>query len=405
LLAVDLDFSALFSQDSIRNRSGGSDDLLDSSIDGCCRLVTDAYAQNQSDSGNGLKDNGAFAANAFHPPVQLGYNNNDNGDNVVFLPDTNNSVTVDVAASLVTRLHLFALSANGASNMQVTLTYADGLDVLTTQVADWFDEVKDREVNGDAIRYHLIDGMDRVDDGFRIGFHDASDPAVFGHVFDVNPQRGLQSFTITNVNTESGTPNLVVLGATMDLVIAPISFAKSFDPPVIGAGSVSTLTFDILNEDEANGVGELAFVDVLPAGVSIAAPARATSACDGILFSVTVEVPATIPLATTVTNTTSSVTGKINGLDVSGAAATDSFLVEMFATTRFDFGDAPTAIDTGFTSSYPVTLAQNGARHSGGPLILGQKIDPEDGCGRQRRGCSQWGDRIVPCARFVIEPT
>jgi hypothetical protein len=42
-----------------------------------------------------------------------------------------------------------------------------------------------------------------------------------------------------------------------------------------------------------------------------------------------------------------------------------------------DFGDAPTAAQSGFATSYPVTLAQNGARHTAGALFLGASIDVE----------------------------
>ena len=42
-----------------------------------------------------------------------------------------------------------------------------------------------------------------------------------------------------------------------------------------------------------------------------------------------------------------------------------------------DFGDAPASNHSGFPSSYPVTLEQNGARHTVGDLFLGQGVDVE----------------------------
>lgn len=43
----------------------------------------------------------------------------------------------------------------------------------------------------------------------------------------------------------------------------------------------------------------------------------------------------------------------------------------------FDFGDAPTAAQSGRANDYPVVLAQDGARHLTGTLLLGSLIDSE----------------------------
>lgn len=56
------------------------------------------------------------------------------------------------------------------------------------------------------------------------------------------------------------------------------TFSKTFEPATIGPGSVSTLRFTIGNSTAA-AVGNLAFTDILPAGVTIADPPRATSNC------------------------------------------------------------------------------------------------------------------------------
>lgn len=60
------------------------------------------------------------------------------------------------------------------------------------------------------------------------------------------------------------------------------SFTKTFAPDTIGPGSTSTLRFDIVNQDSVP-VTDLAFTDVLPAGVAIASPSGAVSGCGGIL--------------------------------------------------------------------------------------------------------------------------
>ncbi|MEM1056355.1 MAG: T9SS type A sorting domain-containing protein [Bacteroidota bacterium] len=63
--------------------------------------------------------------------------------------------------------------------------------------------------------------------------------------------------------------------------LAQPSFSKTFLPDQIGPGSVSTLSFRIDNSDFATPVTDIAFTDVLPAGVTIATPAVASTTCGG----------------------------------------------------------------------------------------------------------------------------
>ncbi|MCO8121088.1 M12 family metallo-peptidase [Stieleria sp. TO1_6] len=53
--------------------------------------------------------------------------------------------------------------------------------------------------------------------------------------------------------------------------------------------------------------------------------------------------------------------------------------VQLIAAPELDFGDAPSAPQSGFASSYPVTLAEDGARHSTSPTgpRLGPNLDTE----------------------------
>ena len=61
------------------------------------------------------------------------------------------------------------------------------------------------------------------------------------------------------------------------------AFSKIFSPDTMGPGGTSTLTFTINNGGGGN-LDSLAFTDVLPAGVTIANPASATTNCaDGTL--------------------------------------------------------------------------------------------------------------------------
>lgn len=61
-----------------------------------------------------------------------------------------------------------------------------------------------------------------------------------------------------------------------------VTFSKSFNPSTIGPGSTSALRFDIVN-NSGLFASNLAFTDILPAGVTIADPASALSDCGGTL--------------------------------------------------------------------------------------------------------------------------
>ncbi len=77
--------------------------------------------------------------------------------------------------------------------------------------------------------------------------------------------------------------SFVVSALCASAASAQPDFSKSFNPPTIGPGSVSTLTFTI---DNSGGpiVQDLAFVDTLPSAVVIATPANAFTDCpNGIL--------------------------------------------------------------------------------------------------------------------------
>ena len=83
-----------------------------------------------------------FSANAQHPDVQLGYNNNNDGSNVVFSNSGSTaSTSIDLAQTQIgnyDNLHVFATATNGATDLQIDLQYADGTESFTTTVTDWF---------------------------------------------------------------------------------------------------------------------------------------------------------------------------------------------------------------------------------------------------------------------------
>jgi hypothetical protein len=76
-----------------------------------------------------------------------------------------------------------------------------------------------------------------------------------------------------------------MLAASMSLHAQALpTFGKTFNPSTIGPGSVSVLRFDITNP-VPSGVTDIAFTDVLPAGMTIATPATAFTNCTDAFLS------------------------------------------------------------------------------------------------------------------------
>jgi subtilase family serine protease len=76
-VTIQFDTTSIFNADVVVNNAGGTInsagrtplDLSDQA------LITNSAAAQLSPSGNGLPDNGFFAANSFHPDVQLSFSN------------------------------------------------------------------------------------------------------------------------------------------------------------------------------------------------------------------------------------------------------------------------------------------------------------------------------------------
>ena len=146
------------------------------------------------------------------------------------------------------------------------------------------------------------------------------------------------------------------------------AFSTSFSPNSIGPGGTTTLTYTIDNTSSATGVTDMAFINTLPAGVTLATPASASTSCVGSsaatatlsapdggatfgfsdgrlagLASCTVSVNVTSSVAAAYTNTTGDLTSSAGN---SGAASSNLTIV----TTRASFTKA----------FVPSTINQNG---------------------------------------------
>jgi uncharacterized repeat protein (TIGR01451 family) len=148
-------------------------------------------------------------------------------------------------------------------------------------------------------------------------------------------------------------------------------FSKSFLPSTIGPGSVSTLTFLIVNEDVSNPVSDLAFTDNLPAGVVIASPANAMATCTNSVLTAP-EGGAVITLSggrlgaaeacIVAVNVTSSSIGthtNVSGDLTSSAGNSGPAIADLIVDTArpgFRKGFSPASISVGQTSALTFTI-------------------------------------------------
>ncbi|MEG4918730.1 DUF4347 domain-containing protein, partial [Microcoleus sp. B7-D4] len=235
---VQFNLTSVFDRDVIINYTGGVTDTLQGELGNAAggasidTLITQSFATLKGGaSGNGLPDNGFFAANAFRPDVQLGYNNTNNGNNAKVLTTNGTSFNFAVTPNQYSQIHLFATSTNGSAGMQVTFNYSDGTTGTgtATVVPDWYDEITETSSS-----YYLIDGMDRSSDTAGNGYQNANDPALFGFMFNPNPAKTLQSITLSKTSGTSVDNYLGVFGATG--VLADIT------PPTVSLTSAAAAT-------------------------------------------------------------------------------------------------------------------------------------------------------------------
>ena len=203
----DFNVSNTFNADGIVNRNNGVTDTTQDGIDKSnSNLITQSFAATTA-GGIGLPDNGWFAANNFHPEIQLQYRNTDNGNNIRLIKTTTGSFDFQVQENTYSEVHIAALSTEGSSDIRLKFTYQDGTTALTNDVTvpDWFNEITET-----TSLYYLLNDMNRVNSTRTMDL--VKDPALFGLQF-VNPN-ALKTVTNISVEKTSGTGYLSFFGAT-----------------------------------------------------------------------------------------------------------------------------------------------------------------------------------------------
>lgn len=174
-----LDISSAFNADVILNNGNGGLDLVGEGVDSGNRAYLTQSAANErgGGAGNGLPDDGLFTNTPFGAPVQLAYNNSDDGNNAIRLTGSQGgfiSLLPEDQGQYVS-LYLLATNGDGDGMLDLTLQYSDGtMQSESIVVDDWFNDDGELE---DGV-FALINGLDRT--GIDLaGFEDINDPAIF----------------------------------------------------------------------------------------------------------------------------------------------------------------------------------------------------------------------------------
>jgi len=149
---------------------------------------------------------------------------------------------------------------------------------------------------------------------------------------------------------------------------------KEFTDDPVAPGGTVTLAFTLTNLDDTHSITGIAFSDDLDAVLTglAAVPPLSTGTCGGTLggtsvlsysggslapgascsMSVTVSVPSGGALSTTVTNTTSSITGTADGLPITGDPASDDLQIDTLLFTKAF--DGPAVVGDTVTLSFTI---------------------------------------------------
>jgi Domain of unknown function DUF11 len=177
--------------------------------------------------------------------------------------------------------------------------------------------------------------------------------------------------------TMGATPNVPFSPAADTLVVSKeqLQLTKAFAKPQVIPGGTVGLTFTLTNLNTNNSATAIAFTDDLNAalpglmttgaipanpcngtgtltgGTTISFSAGVLAAGASCTFTVTVQVPASVGVGSTITNTTSVVTGTMNTLAVTGTAASDDlgFVLLSLSKSFLSSGTPNTSVNLRFT--------------------------------------------------------
>jgi hypothetical protein len=172
-------------------------------------------------------------------------------------------------------------------------------------------------------------------------------------------------------------PGETVTCTFVNIKLSDVGFSKAFFPDTIGPGSTTQLRFDIDNIESATPVTDLAFTDVLPAGITIATPSSASTDCTdavltapdgGTTISLTggrLGANSSCSVAVNVigTSTATNTSGDLTSSDGTSGAAVATLTVDQ-ARPSFEKTFAPSSVSLGGTSTLTLTISSGGGANS-----------------------------------------
>lgn len=207
---VQLNLNPLYNIDGVANIGDGTQSALDQpNAGGNFVFLTQSLATSRvGAAGNGLADSGLYAADEFHPEMQLGYGLNPNGNNVLQFAGTG-PVNFALAAGFYNEIHVAAMTGGGNTLLNLMLHYEDGSEMSSTAfVNDWYNDF-----SASANLYYLANSLDRISANGSV-YENANDPGLFGHRFLVDGSRKLLSFDFVASGTSTFEPRMNIFGAT-----------------------------------------------------------------------------------------------------------------------------------------------------------------------------------------------
>ena len=154
---------------------------------------------------NALPDDGKFAANTRHPEVVLNYSNAaDPASPQTHLVKAGEAVSFSLPAAVYSKLFLFFNGAAGGSPVTFTLTYADGMEMQTAMVPDYYADVSAT----DPVIFNLATNLAKYDKTSKVT--EANHHNITG--VELHPGAGKTLTKLSFVRGAMG--NLVFWGAT-----------------------------------------------------------------------------------------------------------------------------------------------------------------------------------------------
>jgi len=208
-----LDISSIFNADVVINGTDTTNTGLDGA--GTAYYTQSAYEAacypDPDPDPQGLADDGYYPSNAFHPNIQLGFSEDNDGDNAYVGQGINsNTGFIDIPDASYSSIHIIAVSTEGNTPVTLTFRYSDNSEVTTgsQSIQDWANDITET-----SSLYYIDSGMDRSHDNAS-GCEDLDKFKIFGVKYTANPAKVMTAFRVNYDASGDARRRFVLFGAT-----------------------------------------------------------------------------------------------------------------------------------------------------------------------------------------------